>query len=176
MGSNFFCLKLIFLSGLIRKFHIKFAIDNVFDLLDSTKIIQWSIQWFILFTPSLNDVVSTKNGHTKASSTFQLMTYNDLIDLFKSVNDSFLWVHSLWIIIMLQISTKTFVTINFKLLIDIVPVKKSIKEFDWRYYSIFHWFKVYLAKIVSGHISHSSNPFWTLPIAERQSQWSLHTV
>ena len=36
-GPKFFCLKLIFLSGLNEKFHINFAVDNVFDILVSKK-------------------------------------------------------------------------------------------------------------------------------------------
>ena len=80
--SKFIYLKIIFISGLNGKFHINYAVDNVFELLVSTKIIQLSFHCFILFIPSLNDVVSTKNDHTKAPSTFQLMLYNDLIDFF----------------------------------------------------------------------------------------------
>ena len=84
-----------------------------------------------MFTPSVNDVVSTKNGYEKASSTFQLMIYNDILDFFLSVNDNFLWVHSLWIIIMLQIPPETIFNIALRLTKDIVPVEKSIKRFDW---------------------------------------------
>ena len=60
---------------------------------------------------------------------------------------------------MLQIPPKTNVSVNLRLIKDIISVKKSIKRFDWGQYSIFHWFKVYLAKIVNGHISHTFNPF-----------------
>ena len=37
--QNFFASKL-FLSGLIGKFHIKFTVDNVFEILVSTKNVQ----------------------------------------------------------------------------------------------------------------------------------------
>ena len=36
-GPKFFCLKIIFLSDLIGEFHINFTVDNVFEILDSTK-------------------------------------------------------------------------------------------------------------------------------------------
>ena len=61
--NNFFCLKIIFLSGLIGKFHIKFTDDKIFERLVSTKKVQWSYQWLILLTPSVNHLVSTIKGH-----------------------------------------------------------------------------------------------------------------
>ena len=82
MGPKIFCLKIFFLSGLNGKFHMNFAVDNVFEILVCTKNFTLSFQGFILFTLSVNDVVSTKNGHTKASKSFQLMIYDGLIDFF----------------------------------------------------------------------------------------------
>ena len=79
----------------------------------------------------MNDVVSTENSHTKSSSTFQLMIYNGLINFFLSVNDNFLRLHSLWIIIVLQIPPKTNMSVNLRLVKDIFSVKNSIKRFDW---------------------------------------------
>ena len=66
---------------------MNFAVDNIFEILVSTTIVQWSVQWFMLFTPRVNDVVSTKEVHTNASSTFQRMICNDLIQFF-SVNET----------------------------------------------------------------------------------------
>ena len=60
----FFVLKLFF-SGLIGKFHINFTLDNVFEKLVSTKKVQWSFQWFLLFAPSVNHLVGTKKGNKK---------------------------------------------------------------------------------------------------------------
>ena len=60
--ENFFALKL-FLAGLIGKFQINFTVDNVFEILVSTKKVQWSFQWFLLFSPIVNHLVSTKKGH-----------------------------------------------------------------------------------------------------------------
>ena len=77
--QNFFAL-VIFLSGLIGKFHINFTVDNVFEILVSRKKVQLSFQWFILFTPSVNHLVSIKKGHKKASRAFLLMIYNVIID------------------------------------------------------------------------------------------------
>ena len=39
-GPKFFRLKVIFLSGLIGKFHINFTVDNVFEILVSRKKVQ----------------------------------------------------------------------------------------------------------------------------------------
>ena len=39
-AQNFFCHKIVFLSGLIGKFHINFTVDNVFEILVSTKNVQ----------------------------------------------------------------------------------------------------------------------------------------
>ena len=77
--KNFFALKFFF-AGLIGKFHINFTVDNVFEILVSTKKVQWSFQWFLLFSPSVNHLVSTKKGHKKASRAFLLMIYNVIID------------------------------------------------------------------------------------------------
>ena len=79
-GPKFFRLKVIFLSGLIGKFHINFTVDNVFEILVSRKKVQLSFQWFILFKPSVNHLVSIKKGHKKASRAFLLMIYNVIID------------------------------------------------------------------------------------------------
>ena len=79
-GPKFFRLKVIFPSGLIGKFHINFTVDNVFEIIVSRKKVQWSFQWFILFTPNVNHLVSIKKGHKKASRAFLLMIYNVIID------------------------------------------------------------------------------------------------
>ena len=42
--QNFFCYKIIFLSGLIGKFHINFTVDNVFEKLVSAKNVQLPFQ------------------------------------------------------------------------------------------------------------------------------------
>ena len=81
-GPKLVCFKMMFLSSLYRKFHINFTVDNVFEIPVSTNIVQWSFQWFILFTPIVNNLVKTKRGHTKATSTFQIMIYNDLTEFF----------------------------------------------------------------------------------------------
>ena len=65
--------KIVFLSGLIGKFHINFTVDIVFEKLVSTKTVQWYFQWFISITTSLNYLVGTRKGHKKQSRAFQLI-------------------------------------------------------------------------------------------------------
>ena len=60
---------------------------------------------------------------------------------------------------MMQIPPKTIVSVNLRLIKYISLVNISIKRFDWGEHTIFHWFKVYLAKIVNDNISHLFNPF-----------------
>ena len=73
---------MIFLSSLNGKFYINFTVDNVFEKLNSTKMVHWLFQSLILFKPSVKDLTAAKKGHSKASSTFQLMIYNNSINFF----------------------------------------------------------------------------------------------
>ena len=82
IGWKFFCHKIIFLSSLIGKFHINFTVDNVFEIIVSTKKSSMIVSMIFLFTPGVNHLVSTKNSQRKASGAFQLMIYNVLIDFF----------------------------------------------------------------------------------------------
>ena len=80
-------LKMFFLSRLYGKFHIMFAVNNVFEILVSTNMVQISFQWSILLKPSVNDAASTEKVHTKRSSAFQLMISNDLFEFFLCKGD-----------------------------------------------------------------------------------------
>ena len=61
-----------------RNFHITSAFNKIFETLISGEIVQWSFQWFILYTPSVNNLVSTKKGHKKASRTFFAKIYSEI--------------------------------------------------------------------------------------------------
>ena len=71
--QKLFCLKYTFRSGLIGNFHIHFTVDDVFEILVSTKEIPWSFQGFNSIKTIVNHLVSTNKGYKKASRAFQLV-------------------------------------------------------------------------------------------------------
>ena len=73
---------MIFLSGLNGKFYINFTVNNVFEKLNSKKIVHRLFQSLIQFIPRVHDLAGAKKSHSKASSTFQLMIYNGSINFF----------------------------------------------------------------------------------------------
>ena len=60
---------------------------------------------------------------------------------------------------MLQLPPETIVSVNLRLIKYIFPAKSQSNVFTGDNIAFFTRFKVYLAKIVNGHISHPSNPF-----------------
>ena len=128
-GYKIFCLKIIFLSGLYEKFHIKFAVHNVFEVLVSTRVVQCSFQWFILFKSSVNYVVSTKKWSYKSIQDVPAYDiFNSLTEFFLCKWD-FLWINWLWIIIMLQVPQKTNFNIIVRLIKEKIPVKNAGQTF-----------------------------------------------
>ena len=63
-----------------RNLNITSAFNKKIENLISGKIVQSSFQWFVLFTPGVNNLVSIKKSHTKASRAFLLTIYNVLVD------------------------------------------------------------------------------------------------
>ena len=83
-------------------------------------------------TKRVNDVLSTKNGHTKASSTFQLLIYDDLIYFFFYLQTIiFCECIRFGSLLYCKYHPKSNVSVNLRLIKDIFPVKKSIERFDW---------------------------------------------
>ena len=153
-----------------------FAFDNVFQILVSTNIVQISFHWSILLKPCVYDVASIEKIHTKWSSTFQLMIYDELIVFFLCK-----WDFSVSPFPLNHYYVTGTAKNNYQYHVETDKRQSSITKIQPNVLTcdnvtFFHWFKVYLAKIVNGHIFQPSNPFYTTPIAERHSHRSLHTV